>query len=179
MAVGVVRHGSLAFCYEHGLANIPSHTPVTEDTVFRIASVTKTFTAIAVMQLWEQGLVDLDTCANDYLRTYRLLPSRASFRPATVRHLLTHTAGIAEVLHPYDLFRRLFGETVQLGRPVPSLREYYGRGLRIQAEPGTHSPIPIMDSPHLAKSSKTSAASPWTITFASRSSNPSVWQTPT
>lgn len=137
MAVGVVRNGSLAFRYEHGLADIASHTPVTEDTVFRIASITKTFTAIAVMQLWEQGLLDLDACANDYLRGYRLLPSRASFRPATVRHLLTHTAGIAEVLHPYDLFRRLFGETVPLGRPVPSLHEYYGRGLRIQAEPGT------------------------------------------
>jgi CubicO group peptidase (beta-lactamase class C family) len=137
MAVGVVRNGSLAFCYEHGLADIASHTPVTEDTVFRIAAITKTFTAIAVMQLWEQELLDLDACADDYLRGYRLLPSRASFRPATVRHLLTHTAGIAEVLHPYDLFRRLFGETVPLGRPVPSLHEYYGRGLRIQAEPGT------------------------------------------
>src|SRR4249919_383379 len=126
LAVGVVRDGSLAWFFDHGVADIESKARITEDTVFRIGSITKTFTAIAVMQLWEQGLVDLDAPANEYLRAFALIPSKASFRPPTIRHLLTHTAGIAEVLHPYDLFRRLFGETVQLGRPVPSLREYYG-----------------------------------------------------
>ena len=55
LAVGVVRDGTLACFSGQGLADIASGTPVTEDTVFRIASVTKTFTAIAVMQLWERG----------------------------------------------------------------------------------------------------------------------------
>ena len=138
LAVGVVRDGRLAFFYGHGLADIASNTPVTEDTVFRIASITKTFTAIAVMQLWEQGLIDLDAPANDYLRAYKLIPAKTSFRPATVRHLLTHTAGICEVLHPWGLLRmRDLGETVPLGRPVPSLAEYYRGGLRIDAEPGS------------------------------------------
>ena len=138
LALGVVRHGSLAFFYGHGLADIKSNTPITKDTVFRIASITKTFTAIAVMQLWEQGLIDLDAPANDYLRAYKLIPARASFQPATVRHLLTHTAGIREVLHLSDLLRmRDLGETVQLGRPVPSLAEYYQGALRIDAEPGS------------------------------------------
>lgn len=75
LAVGVVRDGRLAFFHGHGLADTASQTPITEDTVFRIASITKTFTAIAVMQLWEQGLVDLDVPANDYLRAYRLIPA--------------------------------------------------------------------------------------------------------
>ena len=131
LAVGVVRNGSLEFFYGHGLADIESNTPITEDTVFRIASITKTFTAIAVMQLWEQGLIDLDAPANDYLRAYKLVPAKAGFRPATVRYLLTHTAGIREVLHPLGLLRmRDLGETVKLGRPVPSLAEYYQGGLR-------------------------------------------------
>jgi CubicO group peptidase (beta-lactamase class C family) len=138
LAVGVVRHGRLEFFSGHGLADIASNTPVTEDTVFRIGSITKTFTAIAVMQLWEQGLVDLDAPANDYLRAYRLIPAKASFRAATVRDLLTHTAGIREVLHPSGLLRmRDLGETVKLGRPVPSPAAYYRGGLRIDAEPGT------------------------------------------
>jgi CubicO group peptidase (beta-lactamase class C family) len=138
LAVGVVRDGSLDFFHGHGLADIASNTPVTEDTVFRIASVTKTITAIAVMQLWEQGLIDLDAPAGQYLRAYRLVPARANFRPATVRHLLTHTAGIREVLHPSGLLRvRDLGETVQRGRPVPTLAGYYRGGLRIDAEPGT------------------------------------------
>ena len=84
LAVGVVRDGSLAWLHGHGVADIRSNTPVTEDTVFRIASITKTFTAIAVMQLWEEGLVDLDAPANDYLRAFRLVPAKAGFRPATV-----------------------------------------------------------------------------------------------
>jgi CubicO group peptidase (beta-lactamase class C family) len=138
LAVGVVRNGSLKFFHGHGLANIESNAPITEDTVFRVASITKTFTAIAVMQLWEQGLIDLDAPANDYLSAYKLVPAKATFRPATVRHLLTHTAGIREVLHPSGLLRlRDLGETVKLGRPVPSLAAYYQGGLRIDAEPGT------------------------------------------
>ena len=62
----------------HGLADIASGTPITEDTVFRIASITKTFTAIAVMQLWEQGLVDLDAPA-------QRLPARLPADPGQPR----------------------------------------------------------------------------------------------
>jgi CubicO group peptidase (beta-lactamase class C family) len=137
LAVGVVRDGSLEFFYSHGTADLASNTPITEDTVFRVASITKTFTAIAVMQLWEQGLIDLDAPANDYLRAYRLIPTKAGFRPATVRHLLTHTSGIAEVVHPFGLLRPDFGESVKVGQPVPSLAEYYRGGLRVDVEPGT------------------------------------------
>jgi CubicO group peptidase (beta-lactamase class C family) len=94
LAAGVVRGGSLEWFLGHGVANAESKEPVTQDTVFRIGSLTKTFTAIAVIQLWEQGLVDLDAPASDYLRSFRLVPAKASFRPATMRHLLTHTAGV-------------------------------------------------------------------------------------
>src|SRR6187402_3860136 len=79
LALGVVRDGRLAFFQGHGLANIASNAPITEDTVFRIGSITKLFTAIAVMQLWEQGLVDLDAPADDYLRAYRLVSAQAGW----------------------------------------------------------------------------------------------------
>ncbi len=138
LAFGVVRDGKLDFFHGHGLADIATRTPVTPDTVFRIASVTKTFTAVAVMQLWERGLVDLDAPAGDYLRAYRLAPAQSRFRPVTIRHLLTHTAGIREVLHPSGLLRmRDLGETMPLGRPMPTLAEYYHGRLRIDADPGT------------------------------------------
>ncbi len=67
-AVGVVRGGRLELFDAHGVADIASKTLITEDTAFRIASITKTFTAIAVMQLCEKGLVQLDAPANNYLR---------------------------------------------------------------------------------------------------------------
>lgn len=138
LAVGVVRNGRLDSFHAEGLADIASNTPITEDTVFRIASVTKTFTAVAVLQLWERGLVDLDAPANDYLRAYKLIPARPRSTPPTLRHLLTHTAGIREALHVSDIVRmRDMGDTMKSGRPVPSLAELYKGGLRFDAEPGT------------------------------------------
>lgn len=137
LAVGVVRGGGLARFEGRGVADILSRTPVTEDTVFRIASITKTCTAVAVLQLWEQGLVDLDAPANDHLRSYALVPTRAAFRPATVRHLLTHTAGLAEVARPWGAVLPDFGESVRAGRRMPPLGNFYGGRLRVHAEPGT------------------------------------------
>lgn len=156
LAVGVVRNGALEFFHGHGLADIASDTPVTVKTVFRVGSVSKTFTAIAVMQLWEQGLVDLDAPANDYLSAYRLIPAKESFRPATVRHLLTHTAGIREVLHPSGLLRmRDLGETVKLGRPVPSLAEYYRAACALTPSQAPGSCTPTTGSPRSARLSPT------------------------
>lgn len=137
LAVGVVRNSSLEFFHGHGVADIASRTPVTPDAVFRIGSITKTVTAIAVMQLWERGLVDLDAPANDYLRAYRLVPAERRHRPATVRHLLTHTAGIGEEVPRSRALRPDFGESVRVGRPIPSLAEYYRGNLRLDAEAGT------------------------------------------
>lgn len=139
MAVGVVRQGRLNFFHGHGLADIAAQRPIAEDTVFRIASITKTFTAIAVMQLWEQGRIGLDAPANDYLRAYKLMPAKASFRPATVRHLLTHTSGIPEMvrLRPSRWLMTDFSEGYALDEPLPTLAEYYHGSLRLVAEPGT------------------------------------------
>jgi CubicO group peptidase (beta-lactamase class C family) len=145
LAVGVIHDGRLKFFHGHGLADIAANKPVTQETVFRIGSITKLFTAIAVMQLWEQGLVDLDAPANDYLRAYKLIPAQAGWRPATVRHLLTHTAGIPEVRGLADLLQsdltpsggRPAHLSVKFGKRLPSLAEYYRDGLRIVVEPGT------------------------------------------
>jgi CubicO group peptidase (beta-lactamase class C family) len=115
LAVGAVRNGGLEFFHGHGFADIASKTPVAEDTVFRIGSITKTFTAIAVMQLWEQQLIDLDAPANDYLRGYRLIPAKTTHRPATLRHLLTHTAGLPEVVYP----SRMLQPQCSSPRPLP------------------------------------------------------------
>jgi CubicO group peptidase (beta-lactamase class C family) len=137
-AVGVVRPGSAPSFVLRGLADIATRTPVGEDTVFRIASITKTFTAVAVMQLWERGLVDLDAPANDHLRAFELVPDRPQWRAATVRDLLTHTAGVPKLVRPSRALRSgWFGESVAIGDPLPTLAELYGARLRLVAEPGT------------------------------------------
>ena len=135
LAAGVVRDGSLEWFLGHGVADIRSREPITADTVFRIGSITKTFTAIAVMQLSEQGWVDLDAPASDYLRAFRLVPDQVSFRP-TLRHLLTHTAGIGYWRRLLDLLQPGVGSGDRAGRSgAPPLADYYRRGLEV--EPGT------------------------------------------
>jgi CubicO group peptidase (beta-lactamase class C family) len=137
LAVGLVRGGRLEFFHGHGFADLRSRTPITEDTVFRTGSVTKTVTAVAVLQLAEQGLIDIDRPVGDYLRAYRLVPARAGHRPPTVRQLLTHTAGLPQLVYPWRAFAPVLGETVRFGRPVPSLAEFYRGGLHLVAEPAT------------------------------------------
>jgi CubicO group peptidase (beta-lactamase class C family) len=87
LAAGVVRDGSLEWFLCHGVADVQSREPITDETVFWIDSITQTFTAIAVMQLWEQGVVDLYASARDYPRAFRLIPANASFRPVDAAHL--------------------------------------------------------------------------------------------
>jgi CubicO group peptidase (beta-lactamase class C family) len=89
------------------------------------------------MQLSEQGLVDLDAPANEYLRAYSLVPARPAFRPATLRHLLTHTAGVRAVRGASDLLRPTLGWGAPAGRRTPSLADYYRGGLRFDFDPGS------------------------------------------
>jgi CubicO group peptidase (beta-lactamase class C family) len=145
LAVALVRRGQPPRFLGRGLADIASNEPITEDTVFRVASVTKLFTAIAVLQLEERGLIDLDAPANDYLRAYKLIPAEASWRPPTLRHLLTHTAGIPDVRHVSDLLHAGLSPSdgrppilsVTFGQRLPSLAAYYRGGLRVVVEPGS------------------------------------------
>ncbi len=75
LAVGVVQDGELVFAKGYGLANIEKEIPATPDTIFRIGSISKTFTAIGIMQLWEQGRFQLDDPVNDYLQAYKIDPA--------------------------------------------------------------------------------------------------------
>jgi CubicO group peptidase (beta-lactamase class C family) len=170
LAVGVVRNGRPDLFHGHGVADIASSAPLTEDTVFRIASITKTFTAVAVLQLYERGLIDLDAPANDYVRAYELIAASPTHRPATVRHLLTHTAGVSESAHPWGAVLPDFGESVKVGgrcRPSPSST---GAVCDFRPSPAPGSGTATTGSPPLASSSKMSAGNRSIGTSASTSS---------
>ena len=92
--VAVVRDTALLFAKGYGYADVASRTPVDPaTTLFRNGSITKTFTWTAVMQLVEQGKLDLDTDVNTYLDFK--IPSTYP-QPITLRHILTHTPGLEE-----------------------------------------------------------------------------------
>jgi len=92
--VAVVKDGQLLFAKGYGWANVDKRTPVSaERTLFRIGSVSKLFTWTAVMQLVEQGKLDLDADVNRYLDFK--IPNTFE-QPITLRHIMTHTPGFEE-----------------------------------------------------------------------------------
>lgn len=96
MAVAVVKDGKLLLARGYGYADRERKAPVVADeTLFRIGSVSKLFVWTAVMQLVEQGQLDLDADVQGYLDFP--LPKRDD-KPLTLRHLMTHTAGFEETL---------------------------------------------------------------------------------
>ena len=81
---------------EDGYADIANRTPVDpETTLFNIGSITKLFTWTSVMQLVEEGKIDLDADVNTYLKDFSI-PDTYPGQPVTMRHLLTHSAGFED-----------------------------------------------------------------------------------
>ena len=95
MVAGLVVDGELVWSRGYGVKDVTTKEPVDADTVFRLASVTKSFTAIAVLQLRDAGKLLLDDPAEKYLPELAgiVYPTRDAAR-ITVRNLLTHTAGL-------------------------------------------------------------------------------------
>ena len=103
----IARKGGQAHLRAYGMADRDAGTPMRPDTMFRIASMTKPVTSVAVMMLYEEGRFQLDDPVGQYLPAlalldvltpsdvgdgaYRRVPAR---RPVTIQHLLTHTSGI-------------------------------------------------------------------------------------
>ncbi len=94
--VSVVKDGKVLFAKGYGYADIEAKKPVSPgDTLFRPGSISKLFTWTAVMQLVEQGKLDLDRDVNAYLDFK--IPSTYP-QPITLRHIMTHTSGFAETV---------------------------------------------------------------------------------
>ena len=89
----LVQDGQIAYAKGYGLADLAQQTPVdVESSLWRVMSLSKPVTAVALMQLAEQGRLDLHADANTYLRSYRL--PEAFGQPITADQLLTHSAGL-------------------------------------------------------------------------------------
>ncbi len=98
--IAIVKDGRLLFAKGYGYADAANKRPVSaEETLFRPGSISKLFTWTAIMQLQEQGKIDLDRDVNDYLDFK--LPD-AFGQPITLKHILTHTPGFEEQIK--DLF---------------------------------------------------------------------------
>lgn len=119
----VARRGQPAYLNRYGLRDVEAHTPVEEDTIFRIYSMTKPITSVALMTLYERGLFQLDTPVSAFIPEFKHLEVFESGdaqqyhttpveREITIRDLLTHTAGFTYGfmnVHPVDALYRAQG----------------------------------------------------------------------
>jgi len=93
-ALGIVQDGELVYGKGYGVTEIGADNPVTPQTIFSTASVAKTLTAIAVMQLVEAGKIELDAPVTTYLPYFEMADDR--YKEITVGQILGHRAGIPD-----------------------------------------------------------------------------------
>ncbi len=136
LAVGVVHDGKLVYGKTFGLADIEKNIPITLDTVFRVMSISKTFTSIGIMQLWEQKKFDLDDPVNPYLKALKVQHRDINAPQITFRHLLTHTSGVGEMRSYSDMLRRVGGLGAKADTRILSMPEYYNGLLQAEVFPG-------------------------------------------
>jgi CubicO group peptidase (beta-lactamase class C family) len=129
----VARHGQVAYASALGQMDRERNKPLRDDTIFRIYSMTKPITSVALMMLYERGLFQLNDPVHRILPQWRdlqvyvggemiAMETRPAERPITFRHLLSHTGGLsygggplpAATLHPVDAAYRARG--IQSGR---------------------------------------------------------------
>ncbi|MAU12695.1 MAG: hypothetical protein CL607_22930 [Anaerolineaceae bacterium] len=125
-ALGVVDESVPVLESHYGYADLETRQPITSNTVFRIGSISKTFTAIAVMQLWERGCFELNDPINDYLKAFGLHPPNSDAPAITIHHLLSHTSGLGrgETFREFvDVYGHFSGRWKSRFR---SLNEFYG-----------------------------------------------------
>jgi CubicO group peptidase (beta-lactamase class C family) len=129
LVYGVVLDGKLVYTRSLGYANVEARTPVTSDTRFRIASMTKSFVAMAALRLRDAGKLDLDAPVARYLpELAKLKLPTADSPPLTVRNLMTMTTGLPED-NPW-------GDR-QMAITNAQLEKFVGAGLSFSNAPGT------------------------------------------
>lgn len=150
--VAVARGGRVAHLTVHGLRDVAAGLPVTADTLWRIYSMTKPVTSVAVLTLVEEGRLALDDPVDRYLpafaepRVYvggtgENVVTRPATGPVRVRHLMTHTAGLTFGFyrtHPVDALYRAAGveSSVRPGADLAETVDLYA-SLPLQFDPGT------------------------------------------
>jgi CubicO group peptidase (beta-lactamase class C family) len=133
VSISVISKDDLLFLKGYGDADKETQTPVTPETLFSIASVSKVFTGVAVMQLVEQGAIDLDAPLENYIPGFSYKTHFPDAGPITVRTLMTHQSGLVDVIKgsesitkPEHHFRELVGlfKTEYLANPPGYITGY-------------------------------------------------------
>jgi CubicO group peptidase (beta-lactamase class C family) len=142
MGVGYAKDGIVQFARGYGLADLETKRRVTPNTVFPLASITKTVTALAIMRLLEAGKLKLDEPVASYL-DFSVVNPRHATANITFRHLLTHTSSLSDAKY-YEVDTRISGRDATtslrdhlIGFLTPAGQHYSAAGCYSPEEPGT------------------------------------------
>jgi CubicO group peptidase (beta-lactamase class C family) len=128
-AMGIIIDGELVWVKSAGVRDLAARAPVTPDTLFRIASMTKSFTALSILKLRDEGKLSLDDPVARYVPALAELPYPTKDSPRlTIRHLLTHSEGFPED-NPW-------GDR-QLAQSDDTMRAWLRAGIPFSTAPGT------------------------------------------
>src|SRR3712207_370547 len=127
LAIAVVKDDRIVFAKGYGFREFGKQAPVTDRTIFAVASTTKTFTAAALAMLGDEGKLKWDDSPTKYLPGFRLYDPFIT-REMTVRDLLAHRLGLERgdllwYASPYD--RNEILNRARYLKPVSSMRSYY------------------------------------------------------
>jgi CubicO group peptidase (beta-lactamase class C family) len=131
--IALVADGEVVWSGGVGMADREARRPVDADTLFRVASITKTFVALAVMKLVEEGRLELDARVADIAPEIEMQNAWAEDAPVTVAHLLEHTAGFDD-MRPNEFYASVADEA----RPLAAVLARNPRSRRSRWRPGLH-----------------------------------------
>ncbi len=95
ISIAVLEGGRIVWAGGYGVMDVEAEGPVTAETLFQAASISKPVAATAALRLVEEGLLELDAPVNDYLKRWKIPENAFTLEnPVTLRHLLTHTGGL-------------------------------------------------------------------------------------
>jgi CubicO group peptidase (beta-lactamase class C family) len=121
----VAKNGKVVMSKGYGQANVATHETNQADTIFRVGSITKSLTAVAVMQLVEQGKLNLDDTVSKFIPDFKLGDK------ITIRQLLSHTSGIGDSLFVDKVLND------PAGYVTPEDLVKLNLNLKLDSEPGT------------------------------------------
>lgn len=137
LAIGIVKGDQLAWSGYFGYADLKNQEPISENSVFETASVSKTFTAIGIMQQYEQGKFQLDDPVNQFSPYALYRPGKKSCREVIFLDILTHTSGAGELMSWRQMAFLLPTLLVPDNFERPPLKVLFIDGIRPEICPGT------------------------------------------
>ncbi|WP_231833704.1 serine hydrolase domain-containing protein [Pyrococcus horikoshii] len=106
ISISIIKDGEVIYAKGFGYRNVEAKLPSTPETIYGIGSITKSFTALAIMKLAEEGALSLE----DPVEKYVNIKLRPFGKPVTIHHLLTHSSGIPSLGYAEAFIEGMIGE---------------------------------------------------------------------